>query len=61
MIQEIKLKNVRKFGNLDLSINSNKVILEGSNAIGKTTPKDKTTANADKPAILYVLLTYEVV
>ena len=37
MINEIKLKNVRKFGNLDLSINSNKVILEGSNAIGKTT------------------------
>ena len=37
MIQEIKLKNVRKFSNLDLSINSNKVILEGSNAIGKTT------------------------
>lgn len=37
MINEIKLKNVRKFSNLDLSINSNKVILEGSNAIGKTT------------------------
>jgi DNA replication and repair protein RecF len=37
MIQQIKLKNVRKFSNLDLNINSNKVILEGSNAIGKTT------------------------
>ena len=37
MIKQIKLKNVRKFDNLSLNINSNIVILEGKNATGKTT------------------------
>ena len=37
MIRQIKLKNVRKFSELVLDINSNIVILEGGNATGKTT------------------------
>ena len=37
MIKQIKLKNVRKFDDLNLSINSSKVILSGANAVGKTT------------------------
>ena len=37
MITNISLKNVRKFENINLNINSRKVLLFGSNAIGKTT------------------------
>ena len=37
MITNINLKNVRKFDNINLNITSNKVLLFGSNAIGKTT------------------------
>lgn len=37
MIKKIKLKNVRKFDDLELNINNNKILLFGSNAIGKTT------------------------
>ena len=37
MISQITLKNVRRFDNLSLNINSNKVILQGKNASGKTT------------------------
>ncbi len=37
MINQIKLKNVRKFDELKLDINSNKVIILGQNASGKTT------------------------
>ena len=37
MITNIKLKNVRKFDEINLAINSNNVILQGGNATGKTT------------------------
>ena len=37
MITNIKLKNVRKFSEINLDINSNNVILQGGNATGKTT------------------------
>ena len=37
MINKINLKNVRRFDNLTLNIDSNIVILQGNNAIGKTT------------------------
>ena len=37
MINKINLKNVRRFDSLTLNIDSNIVILQGNNAIGKTT------------------------
>ena len=37
MISRIKLKNVRRFDNLTLNVDSNIVILHGNNATGKTT------------------------
>ena len=37
MINKINLKNVRRFDNLTLNIDSNIVILQGNNATGKTT------------------------
>ena len=37
MINKISLKNVRRFDSLTLNIDSNIVILQGNNAIGKTT------------------------
>ena len=37
MIKHIKIKNVRRFDDLSLDINSNNVILQGKNATGKTT------------------------
>ena len=37
MISEIILKDVRKFKNKKIVINSNRVILSGKNAVGKTT------------------------
>ena len=37
MIKEIKIRNVRRFDDLTLNINSNNVILQGKNATGKTT------------------------
>ncbi len=37
MINFIELKNVRKFKNIKLNINSNIIILVGLNAVGKTT------------------------
>jgi DNA replication and repair protein RecF len=36
MITNIQLKNIRKFDKLNLNINSSKVLLFGSNAVGKT-------------------------
>ena len=37
MIKQIKIKNVRRFDELNLNIDSNNVILQGKNATGKTT------------------------
>ena len=37
MIKNISLKNVRKFDRINLQIDSNNVILQGKNAVGKTT------------------------
>ncbi len=37
MINKISLKNVRRFDSLTLNIDSNIVILQGNNAVGKTT------------------------
>ena len=36
MIKKIKLKNIRRFDSLNLTIDSNNVILQGQNATGKT-------------------------
>ena len=45
MITNIKLKNVRKFSEINLDINSNNVILQGGNATGKTTILESISSN----------------